>query len=51
MTHRHEDTSTPDLFADTATLVEPPSNPPPPAAPEAADGSDDGDSILLHESA
>ena len=46
MTHRYEDTATPDLFGDTL----PPTPPPPPALPDTPE-EDDGESILLHESA
>jgi len=53
MTHKHDDTATPDLFADLpdsgTTLAEPPSPPTPPEPSITAE--DDGDSILLHETA
>ena len=67
MSHKHEDTATPDLFASDAPatppatspepLAAPPENepglPPPPPTPPSASltNEDDGDSILLHESA
>lgn len=50
MTHHYEDTTTPDLFADSATSVATPPAPPAPPAP-AVTAEDDGDSILLHETA
>ena len=50
MTHRYEDTATPDLFADTATSLAAPPAPPAPPAPTIT-AEDDGDSILLHETA
>ncbi len=50
MTHRYEDTTTPDLFADTATSLAAPPAPPAPPAPTIT-AEDDGDSILLHETA
>ncbi len=50
MTHHYEDTTTPDLFADSATSAATPPPPPVPPAPAATTG-DDGDSILLHETA
>ena len=62
MTHKHDDTATPDLFADlpaattpdsSATAnaeASPPLPPAPPTAPEIIE-DDDGNSILLHDSA
>ena len=53
MTHKHDDTATPDLFAEmpdsSATIADPPSPPTPPAPTVTTE--DDGDSILLHETA
>ena len=65
MSHKHEDTVTPDLFAGAAEAsaspaepaqapsvaapAEPPQPPQPPTAAVSSD--DDGDSMLLHESA
>jgi topoisomerase-4 subunit A len=55
MTHKQDDTATPDLFAglpesaSIAALAEPPVPPAPPAATQMQD--DDGESILLHENA
>ncbi len=50
MTHHYEDNATPDLFADAATSVATPPAPPAPPAPTVTT-EDDGDSILLHETA
>jgi len=57
MTHKHDDTATPDLFADlpaspapTPATTTPPEPPAPPFAPVILD-DDNGQSILLHESA
>ena len=57
MTHKRDDTATPDLFADLSAsesadtaLATPP--PAPPATPTVTiTAEDDGDSILLHDSA
>ena len=50
MTHHYEDTATPDLFADNPADVAAPPAPPAPPAPTVT-AEDDGDSILLHETA
>ncbi len=53
MTHRYEDNNTPDLFGGSTTgLADPTAPPAPPAPPEPTiTAEDDGDSILLHETA
>ena len=50
MTHHYEDTATPDLFADNPADVAAPPAPPAPPEPTIT-AEDDGDSILLHETA
>ena len=46
MSHKHEDTATPDLFADNPADVAAPPAPPAPPEPTIT-AEDDGDSILL----
>lgn len=50
MTQRYDDTATPDMFSDAATSAVAPPAPPAPPTPTIT-AEDDGDSILLHETA
>lgn len=50
MTQRYDDTATPDMFSDSATSAVAPPAPPAPPTPTIT-AEDDGDSILLHETA